>query len=705
MPRSNIRNHVALLTLALGLVLVGMGCVHDDEQDTDKLENVSTSSCSPLIPVDVTASGNDGNVPGNVLDGDLSTRWSSRGSGQFITADLGVMKTVCAVQIAWYASNRRIDFTIALSGDGTSFTQVFAGRSSGTTSALETYNVTSGSARYVRVTVNGNQKNQWASVTELRAGVTDSAATPTGITLFTTQIPAVSIVDDIAAVELGVKFRSSESGRVSAIRFYRGVANPSGYIVKLYNSTGTELARATAPSGTTGWQEVAFANPPTIVANTIYVASYYTSGGRYAATNNGFAEDFSRAPLTAPASAAVGGNGVYRYGVDGGFPDSTFQASNYFVDVVFSSTSTPPPTDDTTLPAIAFATPTAGATVSATTTVSGTASDNVALANVTLQVDGGPFVAASGTSSWSYAWDTTTLPNGTHSLTARATDTSGNTKSTTISVTVNNGATIGFSLTKAWFQANTGPRLPPDHVCNGSMTSANAGATFSRCIFPNGIDGNGVDNITIIDSLVQGPINLGWESLGGSVGWKIHFTELDGRALTSAESVAIGMDGFDIYRTEIYGFVNGIRFSGGNTNSNRIVENYIHDLTHRDPDAHRSCIGSNGATGPKTTLIQRNWIDCTGDTVGVSGALVMYGDFGQITNVTLEGNYLDGSGSYTLYAGSISGKAYPVSSNVDVIGNRWGRVHQYGPLLGWSSAGGGMWSDNAYADNGQIINP
>jgi hypothetical protein len=45
-------------------------------------------------------------------------------------------------------------------------------------------------------------------------------------------------------------------------------------------------------------------------------------------------------PLAAPASATVGGNGVYYYG--NGFPRSTWEASNYFVDVLFTSTVVTP---------------------------------------------------------------------------------------------------------------------------------------------------------------------------------------------------------------------------------------------------------------------------------------------------------------------------------------------------------------------------
>jgi hypothetical protein len=56
-----------------------------------------------------------------------------------------------------------------------------------------------------------------------------------------------------------------------------------------------------------------------------------------------------------------------------------------------------------------------------------------------VSVDGGPYQAAQGTSSWSYSVDTTALTNGSHTLTARATDTSGNVSTANESVTVQNG--------------------------------------------------------------------------------------------------------------------------------------------------------------------------------------------------------------------------------------------------------------------------
>jgi thermitase len=95
------------------------------------------------------------------------------------------------------------------------------------------------------------------------------------------------------------------------------------------------------------------------------------------------------------------------------------------------------PPADTTPPSVAFASPTAGAAVSNTVTVQVSASDNVGLANVSLYVDGG-LVAGGSNSSLSYSWNTLTSSNGSHTLQAAGTDTSGNTANTQITVTVNN---------------------------------------------------------------------------------------------------------------------------------------------------------------------------------------------------------------------------------------------------------------------------
>jgi hypothetical protein len=142
---------------------------------------------------------------------------------------------------------------------------------------------------------------------------------------------------DPRAVELGVKFKSNINGYITGIRFYKGSGNTGTHTATLWTSTGQQLATATFTNETaSGWQQVNFAQPVPITANTVYVASYYTTTGNYAFAHNYFANSgFDNGPLQALRDGANGGNGVYKYGISG-FPNQTFRSSNYFVDVVFT---------------------------------------------------------------------------------------------------------------------------------------------------------------------------------------------------------------------------------------------------------------------------------------------------------------------------------------------------------------------------------
>ena len=107
----------------------------------------------------------------------------------------------------------------------------------------------------------------------------------------------------------------------------------------LWSSTGTLLASATFTGETgSGWQQVNFATPVTISANTVYVASYHANNGHYSIDTNYFSTTgVDNPPLHALASGGSGGNGVFRYGANSAFPNQTFNAANYWVDVVFQA--------------------------------------------------------------------------------------------------------------------------------------------------------------------------------------------------------------------------------------------------------------------------------------------------------------------------------------------------------------------------------
>jgi hypothetical protein len=106
-------------------------------------------------------------------------------------------------------------------------------------------------------------------------------------------------------------------------------------------------------------------------------------------------------------------------------------------------------TADTTPPVVAITNPAANATVSGTVQVTANATDNVAMSAVQFQVDGANVGAAvsSGGPTYTYSWDTTTVANGTHTLSAVASDTSGNKAAATLSVSVSNTYAVGQRIT------------------------------------------------------------------------------------------------------------------------------------------------------------------------------------------------------------------------------------------------------------------
>ena len=144
------------------------------------LSTLATCEKSPVTSV--TAIGNDGNIPSNAIDNNLNTRWSNLGQGSWIQLDLGSRKNICSVDIAWYRGSvgRENNFVISTSDDGTNFVERLNAKSSGTTSALQKYTMPAGTeGRYVRVTVNGNNENNWASITEISVSGSGSTTPPT----------------------------------------------------------------------------------------------------------------------------------------------------------------------------------------------------------------------------------------------------------------------------------------------------------------------------------------------------------------------------------------------------------------------------------------------------------------------------------------------------------------------------------------------
>ena len=107
----------------------------------------------------------------NVLDGDLSTRWSAQGTGQYIIIELENEAVLDSLMIAFASGNvRKTKFDISLSSDGNTWDKIFDDWSSGETTELEQYSLGGRRARYLKIGCDGNSAQGiggWNSITEI----------------------------------------------------------------------------------------------------------------------------------------------------------------------------------------------------------------------------------------------------------------------------------------------------------------------------------------------------------------------------------------------------------------------------------------------------------------------------------------------------------------------------------------------------------
>jgi hypothetical protein len=149
--------------------------------------------------------------------------------------------------------------------------------------------------------------------------------------------PTLIDSNDGTSIEVGVKFRSDTTGYIAGLRFYKAPANLGTHVAHIWSGSGNLLGSATFTGETgSGWQQVTFSNPILVYANTSYVASYFAPVGHYSASSNYFGSGVDSPPLHALANGVDGSNGLYLYTASGGFPASSFNSTNYWVDVVFT---------------------------------------------------------------------------------------------------------------------------------------------------------------------------------------------------------------------------------------------------------------------------------------------------------------------------------------------------------------------------------
>jgi hypothetical protein len=211
-------------------------------------------------------------------------------------------------------------------------------------------------------------------------------------------------------------------------------------------------------------------------------------------------------------------------------------------------------TVDNTPPTVAVTAPAGGATVTGNVALTATATDNIAVGGVQFTVDGTNVGFEDTTSPYSVTWDSTSVPNASHTISAISRDTAGNTATAaTVNVTVSNAApapptglvaaygfneTTGTKLTDLSGKGNTGTTRNTTWTTAGKYGGA---ATFNGTTsWVTVNDANTLDlttGMTLEAWLYPTALGTGWRTVifkekPGDVVYSLYANDSTQRALT-----------------------------------------------------------------------------------------------------------------------------------------------------------------------------
>jgi Subtilase family/Bacterial Ig domain len=152
---------------------------------------------------------------------------------------------------------------------------------------------------------------------------------------------------------------------------------------------------------------------------------------------------------------------------------------------------------DVTPPTVSITAPSAGSSLSGTVTVSASASDNSGIVSLVEFFVDGALKASDTAAPWSFSWDTRTATNGSHTLSAKAYDPSGNVgTSAGVGVTVSN-ATTGELLVNGGFEGAAAPWVLSGNAYWSSGGYAHGGAGYTVLGYYNNASGAEYQTVTI----------------------------------------------------------------------------------------------------------------------------------------------------------------------------------------------------------------
>ena len=164
---------------------------------------------------------------------------------------------------------------------------------------------------------------------------------------------------------------------------------------------------------------------------------------------------------------------VTAYDTSGNESSPSSEVSKYFEDVSL----------DVTPPAVSLTNPTNGATLSGTTIITASATDNIGVAGVQFQLNGQNLGTEDTVSPFSISWDTSAMPPNQYTLVAKARDAAGN---TTTSVPLTVSTSSPFSTLSVAITGNGSVSSSPDGVfCDNGTCSASYTTGTTITLTPN----------------------------------------------------------------------------------------------------------------------------------------------------------------------------------------------------------------------------
>ena len=348
------------------------------------------------------------------------------------------------------------------------------------------------------------------------------AAAPTQLaygTTFTVETPDAADIQSVSLLRPGAathnfdqdqRFVPLEFSLVGGALEVRATTNPNVappgyYMLFLVNRAGVpsvaEFVRFPAP-----YED---SEPPGVPGNLAVTSSVASASLEWEPANDnegvaGYRVFRSTSQGFAPSMANRVGESTTTSFLDVGLPSGTY----YFVVSAFdfagnfsqpSNEVVVTVTADATPPLVSISSPLDGSTVSAVAAVSATASDDVGVAGVQFKLNGESLGVEDTVPPYSIDWNTVTVPNGTHMLSAVARDFSGNTtESISVSLIVLNTQQVPTGLVAAYgFEEGSGLSVA-DASGNG-----NSGAILGAMWMPEGRFGsalsfNGIDDQVVV---------------------------------------------------------------------------------------------------------------------------------------------------------------------------------------------------------------